>query len=255
MRSFVGAYKVLSRVIPQRSSHLAPLDSVTAGRQSQENIPTLYVTRNNKLLLSGFFSAKLCGAQSTWLPCEIEALSIAAATKHFSPSIIQSGKKVSVLTDSKPCVQGFEKLCSGEFSASPRLSTFLSVVSLPLLSTFVSVVLHGRVRLPFTSHPAWLSIQTECPDMRRTHAHLTQGTRPSKKLNNIKDVKRYLNIATIASDGLLVVKRNEPPWPNTRLHHCSLTSHRWSTRRPPHPTTPSYQPPTKNGCKTLPLRT
>ena len=39
-----------------------------------------------------------------------------------------------------------------------------------------------------------------------THAHLTQGTRPFKKLTNIKDVKRYLNVATIASDGLLVVK-------------------------------------------------
>ena len=29
-------------------------------------------------------------------------------------------------------------------------------------------------------------------------------------MTNIKDVKRYLNVATIASDGLLVVKRNEP---------------------------------------------
>ena len=42
-----------------------------------------------------------------------------------------------------------------------------------------------------------------------THAHLTDGKRPLKKLTNIKDVKRYLNVATIASDGFLVVKRNE----------------------------------------------
>ena len=33
---------------------------------------------------------------------------------------------------------------------------------------------------------------------------------PSKKLTDIKDVKRYLNVATIASNGLLVVKHNEP---------------------------------------------
>ena len=31
-----------------------------------------------------------------------------------------------------------------------------------------------------------------------------------KKVTNAKDVKRYLNVATIARDGLLVVKRNDP---------------------------------------------
>ena len=38
LRSFIGAYKVLSCVIPGRSSYLAPLDAVTAGRPSQESI-------------------------------------------------------------------------------------------------------------------------------------------------------------------------------------------------------------------------
>lgn len=303
MRSFVGAYKVLSRVIPHCSKHLAPFDDVTAGRQSQDTISwtdelrnsflkaqhavksphcitlprpddqlwivtdgavrdpgigaTLYVTRHEKLHLAGFFSAKLRGSQATWLPCELEALSIAAAMKHFSPFIIQSSKNTCILTDSKPCVQAFEKLCRGEFSASPRVSTFLSVVSryqasvrhvagsaiLPsdfasrnappcedelcqvcsfvtktresvVRFTSIQDVIDGKVRLPFINRSAWLSIQTECPDMRRAHAHLTQGTRPSKKLTNIKDVKRYLNVATIASDGLLVVRRNEPLAPS-----------------------------------------
>ena len=69
-------------------------------------------------------------------------------------------------------------------------------------------VLQGNVRLPFTSRPAWLAVQSECPDLHRTHAHLVQGTRPSKKLTNIKDVKRYLQVASIADDGLLVVQRH-----------------------------------------------
>ncbi|XP_066017570.1 uncharacterized protein [Pocillopora verrucosa] len=299
LRSFIGAYKVLSRVIPRCSSYLTPLDAVTAGRTSQESITwsdslraafhnaqkalssalsitlprpedqlwvvtdgavkdpgigaTLYVTRNNKLHIAGFFSARLRGTQTTWLPCEVEALSIAAATKHFSPYLIQSSNKACILTDSKPCVQAYEKLCRGEFSASPRVSTFLSVVSryqasvrhvsgasilqsdfasrnaapcenetcqicLFIASTRDSVVraatvqdiLQGNARLPFTSRPAWLAIQSECPDLRRTHAHLVQGTRPSKKLTNIKDVKRYLQVASIASDGLLVVQRHDP---------------------------------------------
>lgn len=302
MKSFIGAYKVLARVIPRCSSLISPLDDAVTGRQSHEEIlwtneltdafntaraalssnrtitlprpddqlwivtdgsvkksgigATLYITRANKLHLAGFFSAKLRGRQITWLPCEIEALAIATATKHFSPYIVQSHNKACILTDSKPCVQAYEKLCRGEFSASPRVSTFLSTVSryqasvrhvagsaiLPSdfasrnapdcedlscqVCSFVqrtedSVVLRismqdllsGDTKLPFTSRSAWLSIQSDCADLRRTHAHLSQGTRPSKKLTNVRDIKRYLNVVSIARDGLLIVKRNEPLTP------------------------------------------
>ena len=175
LRSFIGAYKVLARVIPQCASQLAALDDIQAGKQSQNKIKwsdtlieafkaaqtainsthtitlpcpgdqlwivtdgsvkkegigaTLYITRDGVSHIAGFFSAKLRGRQVTWLPCKIEALSMAVASKHFSPYIIQSKLKVCILTDSKPCVQAFEKLCRGEFSSSPRVSTFLSVVS------------------------------------------------------------------------------------------------------------------------------
>ena len=175
MRAFVGAYKMLARVIPGCSTLLAPFDDVTGGKQSSDRITwtdalrqafkhaqtslqtnksiilprpndelwlvtdgsvkqcgvgaTLYVMRNGKLKLAGFFSAKLRGRQISWLPCEMEALSIAAAIRHFSPYIVQSVHNTSILTDSKPCVQAHEKLCRGEFSVSPRVSTFLSVVS------------------------------------------------------------------------------------------------------------------------------
>lgn len=56
----------------------------------------------------------------------------------------------------------------------------------------------------------------ECVVLHRTRAHLQQGSRPSKKLNNLKDVKRYLNAATIARGGLLVVKRDEPLVPTRK---------------------------------------
>ena len=72
----------------------------------------------------------------------------------------------------------------------------------------------GRAKLPFTSRSAWLTIQAECQDLRRTHAHLKQGTIPSKKVTNAKDVKRYLNVAPIARDGVLVVRRNYPHSPS-----------------------------------------
>ena len=222
---------------------------------------TLYISRGRKLLLAGFFkSAKLRKHQINWLPCEIEALCIEASVKHFSPYIIQSKHHPCLLTVSKPCVQAFEKLCRGEFSACPRVTSFLSVVSryqvtvrhlsgsvnipsdfasrnapecnepkcqfcsfivqtedVVVRSASVQDVLDNMTRCPFTTRSAWLDIQSEYPDLRRTHAHLKQGTRPSKKLTNIKNFKRYLSAATLSKDGLLVVPRNEPLSPSSEL--------------------------------------
>ena len=80
---------------------------------------------------------------------------------------------------------------------------------------FTLPILHGHARLPFTTRASWLAIQSECKDLRRTHAHLVQGTRPSKKFTNVKDVKQYLNVATIAKHGLLGVKRDKS-FPHSR---------------------------------------
>ena len=164
-----------------------------------------------------------------------------------------------MLTDSKPYVQAVEKLCRGEFSASPRVTSFLSTVSryqinvrhlngsvnIPsdfasrnasecteprcqicsfitqledsvVRSVHVQDILDKQTRLPFTRTSAWLAIQTDCPDLRRKHAHLKQGTRPSQKTTNFKDIKRYLSVACIARDGMLVV-RNDPLVHSTEL--------------------------------------
>ena len=176
MRSFVGAYKVLSRVLPGYAQYLHPFDLLTAGRQSKERIvwtdelttqfrlaqsalskhkvitlprpsdtlwivtdgsvksngigATLYILRERPdPYLAGFFNAKLHKHQVTWLPCEVEALAIAAAIKHFSPYIIQSNNVTQVLTDSRPCIQAYAKLNRGEFSNSARVTTFLSLVN------------------------------------------------------------------------------------------------------------------------------
>ena len=169
---------------------------------------TLYFTRGHKLHLAGFFSGKLRGSQVSWLPCEIEALSIATATKHFSSYIIQSNNNVCILTDSEPCVQALEKLCRSKFSTSPRVSTILSVVSrfqasarhvfvaaiLPsqrdappcqdvtcqvcafihptlesvVQQTSIQDILHGHARLPFTTRASCLAIQSE---VQRSQTH------------------------------------------------------------------------------------
>lgn len=306
LRSFIGAYKFLGRVLPGCAAAIAPLDTAIAGMKSLEKLTiteelvdhftyaqkhlqshktitlprasdmlwivtdgsvknvgigsTMYVSRGDKIRLAGFFSAKLQKHHSKWLPCEIEALGIAASIKHFSPYIVQSKHQCCVLTDSKPCMQAHEKLSRGEFSHSPRLATFLSVasryhVSIRHLAGAANVpsdfasrnapecthttcqvcsfvkrldesvvrsisykdIVTGTAAPPFSNRPAWALLQAECSDLRRTHAHLTQGTKPSRKVNNARNVKRYLHVATISRDGLLTVQKNEPLVPSREL--------------------------------------
>ncbi|XP_021361288.1 uncharacterized protein LOC110455461 [Mizuhopecten yessoensis] len=190
--------------------------------------------------------------QVLWLPCEIEALGIGAAIKKY-PYIIQASSTNQVLTDGRPCVQAYEKLQRGEFSASSRVTSFLSIVSryaihvrhiagianLPsdfasrnpiecldsscqvckfiaemedsvVRDVSVNDVLELTIHMPFTSRAAWLASQHRCPDLRRVHSQLSQGTRPSKKATKIPDVERYLRDVVIASNGLLVVRESQP---------------------------------------------
>ena len=299
LRSFIGAYKSLSRVLPGYTKLLDPLDQATAGKQSRDKLvcndsmllafedaqkaldtckeitmpqpndtlhivtdasvkekgiaATLYILRDGKTSIAGFYSAKLKKHQQGWLPCQLDALSIGAAMKHFAPFIIQSKHPVQVLTDSKPCVQAHSKLLRGEFSASAHVTSFLSICSryrvsvshiagsknIPsdyasrhpmscpesscqicklvseleesvMYSLSVQDVIDGSSRMPFANRIASLATQRECPDLRCVHAHLSQGTRPSKRDVKIQDVKRYLQRVTIASDGLLVVVSDAP---------------------------------------------
>ena len=297
LRSYVGSYKFLSRVIPHYSDVLSPLEEVIAGCNSNEKITwtdsllnafkysqkqltntkvitlprksdhlqiitdasktgigaTLYVIRRGKPLIAGFFNARLKKHQIDWMPCEIEALSIGASATHFAPDIVNNSNQAIILTDSRPCVLAYEKLCRGEFSSSSRVSTFLSILSRyqiklihikgseNILSDYtsrnslecnnpncqvckfieeleesvvrqcsVTDILNSGNAVPFSSRKTWLEMQQSCKDLRRTTAHLHQGTTPSKKETDIKDVKRYLQTVKIGKDGLLVVYKQDP---------------------------------------------
>ena len=45
---------------------------------------------------------------------------------------------------------------------------------------------------------------------RRAFVHLKHGTSPSRKARNLKDLRRYLNIATLDNDGLIIVRKDIP---------------------------------------------
>lgn len=303
MKSYIGAYRFMSRVIQNHANILAPLENAIKGKNSKDKIQwtedlskafqsakqalsnaksitiprpsdslcivtdgsvrpgaigaTLYAIRDGKRLLAGFYNCKLPEYQSRWLPCEIEGLAIAAALNHFSPLIIQSKEKPQVLTDSKPCVEAIQKLSRGEFSASARLSSFLSTVSRYQASVLhisgscnlpsdyasrhplkcnstdcsickfvsdtmeavvnnisVSEIIQGKIPMPYSNKNTWKHVQDECPDLRKVKQFKNQGTTPSRKAKNLKNVRRYISAGTLLShDNLLVLPTSSPLGP------------------------------------------
>ena len=237
--------------IPRKSDHL---QIITDASQTRCGLAAaLYIIRDDKVLVAGYFNAKYRPHQRDWLPCELEALSIATAVSHFAPDIVNSEHQTCILTDSLPCVQAYSKLCQGKFSSSARVSTFLSVISrfrVKLLhlkgtdnvysdaasrnppecyqnncqickyvteladsvvrSCTVGDVLNSDTAVPYSSRSGWHELQYTCDSLRRACAHLRQGTTPSKKCTKIKDVKRYLQVAKISRDGLLIVEVQKP---------------------------------------------
>ena len=89
----------------------------------------LYVLRSGKPLIAGNFNARLKKHQVSWLPCEVEALSIGTAITHFAPDIVNSNHQTLVMSDSLPCIQAYDKLRRGQFSSSSRVLTFICVIS------------------------------------------------------------------------------------------------------------------------------
>lgn len=81
----------------------------------------------------------------------------------------------------------------------------------------VKDVLAGHKAVPFGNRSAWKNLQRDCHDLRRVHAHLSNGTRPTSKNTKVGVVKKFLRNVKIARDGLLVVKQAQPFLPESEL--------------------------------------
>ncbi len=77
------------------------------------------------------------------------------------------------------------------------------------MSVSVDDVIRGKYPMLFVSK-SWKTAQQDCASLRRTYAYLSQGTRPRKKATQIRDVKRYLRVATLNREGIVVVKQDQP---------------------------------------------
>ena len=86
---------------------------------------------NGKLrkLPGGHFSCRVSKLQEKWYPCEGEALATKLVLEHFADSIRENNNVTIHHTDNQPVVQAWKRSKSGAFSASARISTFLTGIS------------------------------------------------------------------------------------------------------------------------------
>ena len=82
-----------------------------------------------KKLPGGHFSCRVTKHQSVWYPCEGEGLAARLVLEHFSHYIRENKNKTIHHTDNQPVVQAWKRSKTGAFSASARISAFLSGVS------------------------------------------------------------------------------------------------------------------------------
>ena len=82
-----------------------------------------------EFLLAGHYSVILDKFKEKWLPCEGEAAGIKAVLQHFKPWIIDNHGVTTHHTDNQPSVQAWKRLKKGAYSASSRISSFLSDLS------------------------------------------------------------------------------------------------------------------------------
>ena len=141
---------------------------------------------NNKQvkLNGGYFSTRLNAFQTKWLPCEGESLACKLVLEHFRPYIRENKNTVKHFTDSLPCVQAFKRAKLGAFSASARISTFLTAIN----SMNVEILhMAGKdIQLVdyISRHPNTCS-QTKCQICKFIAEHVQIGDN-TYKLNSIQ---------------------------------------------------------------------
>ena len=71
----------------------------------------------------------------------------------------------------------------------------------------VADIENGSSKMSFCNSQAWKDAQKNDANLKRTYAQLMSGTRPGKKEKHLRDVRRYLQIATISDSGLLIHRK------------------------------------------------
>ena len=104
----------------------------------------LYAMKDGKKTPVRIHSVKLPEKCQKWYPCELEGLALAAGVDKEFDLIRESKHPLIIETDSKPVHEALQLIKQGKFSASARISSFLTNVNrTPVISKHIS----GKARL------------------------------------------------------------------------------------------------------------
>ena len=110
------------------------LETDAAKGGGKHNLPAgighvLYAIKDGKKIPVRFHSAKLPDKCKKWSPCEVEALALAAGVNKEYDIIRESKLPLIIQPDSKPVHEAIKLINNGKFSASARMSSFLTNVN------------------------------------------------------------------------------------------------------------------------------
>ena len=81
---------------------------------------------------------------------------------------------------------------------------------LAVRSISIEDIERGAAKMPFYNSAAWKRAQMQDPDLKRCFSQLMSGTRPGRKEKNLKDLRRYFQIAAISDSELLIHRKTNP---------------------------------------------
>ena len=104
----------------------------------------LFAVKDGVKLPVRVHSTKLPDRCTKWSPCELESLAFAAGVDKEYDLIRESKHPLIIETDSKPVHEALNLIKNGKFSASARMSSFLTNVN---RTTIVSKHISGKAKL------------------------------------------------------------------------------------------------------------
>ena len=126
IKVFEDAQKILKTAKPLTMPKPGEQLYITSDASQTGIGATLHRARDKAVIKH--FSKQLSADKKRWNPCELEALAVGTSLHVFLPFIRESGCQPIVYTDSTPVVMAYKLMQRGEFSASPRVATFLHEV-------------------------------------------------------------------------------------------------------------------------------
>ena len=168
-------------------------------------------------LIGGFYSVVLDKHKRNWLPCEGEAAGVRLVLEHFKPHIRESLNVTVHFTDSQPCVLAWKRSLRGAFSASSRISTFLTG-----LSSLPVELRHRPGRLMHTSDFA----SRHPPSCTSSRCQICSFVREWESVGDKASDIRNITIEDIRSGRSVMPMTQRNTWRNIQMRdpiHMKLT--------------------------------